>query len=570
MTYKIAAYLRLSKEEYSNEKELKDLNRIVTMYLDYAEFQAENHNAMSMKDWVEKLNAFLQFNGKEILPSEKEFAYKMKLEALTHQGKRTDLTSAQLGEKLESKYSVQLLAEEVGDSRSQIQRFIRLTALILELLDLVDEKQIALSPAVELSFLKDEEQYAVLDCIECNVATPSHAQAIRLKKMSQEETLTTDEIEDILSEEKPNQIPKMKFNADRIRNVLPKTVDITLVGQKRHIFLAKQSSSKGVSVDLTGLKPGNHKVTLKYSQKLKSLNYKLDPSQVTVTIYNKESDTRSLTYDLLHQDSLDSKLYIDNVELDRTDVIVKDAKYKLDKVATVKALIDVTKFPNAKNFNAGTFSLKDVPLVAYDTNGKIIDVEIVPKTVSAKITITSPSKEVPIKIVPSGKVAFGKAIKSIDSSISSAVVYGDADAVNKIQQLEVEIDVKDLKNDKEYNVTLKKPSGITDLSVNTVKINVTIDNSITKEFNNISVSAENLASGIKAQAMSLEDSKITVIVEGSEDVINNLDPTAIKAYVDLKNTGVGEHEVEVNVTGSDLKLTYKTKTKKVKIKITQE
>ncbi len=351
---------------------------------------------------------------------------------------------------------------------------------------------------------------------------------------------------------------------------LPKTVDITLVGQKRHIFLAKQSPSKGVSVDLTGLKPGNHKVTLKYSQRLKSLDYKLDPSQVTVTIYNKESDTRSLTYDLLHQDSLDSKLYIDNVELDRTDVIVKGAKYKLDKVASVKALIDVTKFPNAKNLNAGTLSLKDVPLVAYDTNGKIIDVEIVPKTVSAKITITSPSKEVPIKIVPSGKVAFGKAIKSIDSSISSVVVYGDADAVNKIQQLEVEIDVKDLKNDKEYNVTLKKPSGITDLSVNTVKINVTIDDSITKEFNNISVSAENLASGLKAQAMSLEDSKITVVVEGSEDVINNLDPTTIKAYVDLKNTGVGEHEVEVNVTGSDLKLTYKPKTKKVKIKITQE
>lgn len=161
----------------------------------------------------------------EILPSEKAFAYKMKLEALTHQGKRTDLTFAQFGEKLESKYSVQLLAEEVGDSRSQIQRFIRLTALIPELLDLVDEKQIALSPAVELSFLKDEEQYAVLDCIECNVATPSHAQAIRLKKMSQEGTLTTDEIEDILSEEKPNQISKMKFNADRIRNVLPKNIE---------------------------------------------------------------------------------------------------------------------------------------------------------------------------------------------------------------------------------------------------------------------------------------------------------------------------------------------------------
>lgn len=82
-----------------------------------------------------------------------------------------------------------------------------------------------MSPTVELSFLKDEEQYVVLDCIECNVATLSHAQAIRLKKMSQEGTLTTDEIEDILSEEKPNQIPKMKFNADRIRNVLPKNIE---------------------------------------------------------------------------------------------------------------------------------------------------------------------------------------------------------------------------------------------------------------------------------------------------------------------------------------------------------
>lgn len=159
----------------------------------------------------------------EILPSEKGFAYKMKLEALSHQGKRNDLTSDQVGPKLIR--SNELLSNDVGESISNIKRYIRLTELIPELLELVDEKQIALSPAVELSFLKDEEQYAVLDCIECNVATPSHAQAIRLKKMSQEGTLTTDEIEDILSEEKPNQIPKMKFNADRIRNVLPKNIE---------------------------------------------------------------------------------------------------------------------------------------------------------------------------------------------------------------------------------------------------------------------------------------------------------------------------------------------------------
>ena len=161
----------------------------------------------------------------EILPSERAFAYKMKLEALNHQGKKLTTTSVQLEQKSDTKYSRKILSEELGTSEAQIQRFIRLTELIPELLDLVDEKQIALSPAVELSFLNDEQQYAVLDCIECNIATPSHAQAIRLKKMSQEGTLTTDEIEDILSEEKPNQIPKIKFDATRIRNVLPKNIE---------------------------------------------------------------------------------------------------------------------------------------------------------------------------------------------------------------------------------------------------------------------------------------------------------------------------------------------------------
>lgn len=161
----------------------------------------------------------------EILPSEKAFAYKMKLEAISHQGKRNDLTCDQVGDKLNGKKSVVLLAEEVGDSKSQIQRFIRLTELIPELLELVDEKQIALSPAVELSFLTDEQQYSVLDYIDYNAVTPSHAQTIRMKKLSQEGTLTVELIESIMSEEKSNQISKIKFNENRIRSVLPKNIE---------------------------------------------------------------------------------------------------------------------------------------------------------------------------------------------------------------------------------------------------------------------------------------------------------------------------------------------------------
>ncbi len=348
---------------------------------------------------------------------------------------------------------------------------------------------------------------------------------------------------------------------------LPKAVDITLVGQKRHIFLAKQAPSKGVSVDLTGLKPGNHKVTLKYSQRLKSLDYKLDPSTITVTIYEKVSETKSLTVDILHKDNLDSKLYIKDIELDRSDVIVKGAAYKLKKVATVKALVDVDNFVNPK---AGTMTLKDVPLVAYDTDGKIVDVEIVPKSVDAKVVITSPHKEVPIKIVPKGNLAFGKSINAITTSINTITVYGEQSAVDKLEELEVEIDVKDLDKNKDFNITLKRPNGITELSQKTITVKVEIDNSTTKEFKNIHIVTENLNNNYAVQALSAEDSIVTVVVKGSESAIKLLDESTIKAYIDLKNYGVGEHEVPVEVKGDDLKLTYTSKTKKVRVRITQK
>ena len=348
---------------------------------------------------------------------------------------------------------------------------------------------------------------------------------------------------------------------------LPKEVDITLVGQRRHIFLAKQSPSKGVSVDLTGLKPGNHRVTLKYTQRLKSLDYKLDPSQVTVTIYEKVSENRPLTYDILHQESLDTKLYISNAEIDRSEVIIKGAEYKLKEVASVKALLDVRNIPNPK---AGEITVKDIPLVAYDNDGKKVDVEIVPKTVTANVTITSPSKEIPVRVVPKGSLAFGKSIKSMDTNLSKITVYGSQEAIDKIEQLEVEIDVKGLDRDKEFNVTLKRPKGITELSSKTMNVKVKLDNSSSKEIENISVSSENLAPGLKVQALSEADRQVTVVVKGSEDAIKDINASDITAYIDLSNYGVGEHEVEVKVTGTDLKLAYASKTRKVKVRITKK
>ena len=156
-----------------------------------------------------------------ILPSEKAFAYKMRLEAMDRQGKRNDLTSTPLVSKSRSNEE---LADKVGESREQIRRFIRLTELVPEILQMVDEKQIAFRPAVEISYLAEEQQYTLLEAMSYNDATPSLAQAIKMKKFSQDGKLTDEVIQSIMEEEKPNQKEKPVFRDERITKLIPKTV----------------------------------------------------------------------------------------------------------------------------------------------------------------------------------------------------------------------------------------------------------------------------------------------------------------------------------------------------------
>ena len=159
-----------------------------------------------------------------ILPSEKAFAYKMRLEAMNRQGQRTDLTCSPMGNKLQGKKSSDELAEKVGESKNQIFRYIRLTELVPEILQMVDDRQIAFRPAVEISYLTEEQQYTLLEAMEYNDATPSLAQAIKMKKYNQEGKLTEEVISSIMEEEKPNQKEKPAFRDERITKLIPKSV----------------------------------------------------------------------------------------------------------------------------------------------------------------------------------------------------------------------------------------------------------------------------------------------------------------------------------------------------------
>lgn len=348
---------------------------------------------------------------------------------------------------------------------------------------------------------------------------------------------------------------------------LPETVDITLIGSKTDLFIAKQMSSYDVTVDLTGLSPGKHKVTIKYNQSLTNLEYMVNPTTVNVTIYDKVSKTKSLSVETLNKDKLDPKLVIDKTVIKSDKVIIKGAAEQLEKVAIVKALFDIDLLVKQE---VGTFTIKDVPMKAYDAKGNVIDVEIVPETIDVDVTITSPSKEIPIKIIPKGEVAFGKAITSLDSSTSKVVVYGKQDVLDNINFISANVDVTDLKTNKEYKLELTKPVGITYMSTNSVTVNVSLGTVSEKDITGVRVVTRNLASGYSVSASDESSATVTVNLKGVASVIDTIKSEDIIAYVDLSGLTEGTHEVEVKIEGSDSKISYLSKTKKVTLIIKKQ
>lgn len=350
---------------------------------------------------------------------------------------------------------------------------------------------------------------------------------------------------------------------------LPKTVDITLIGRKSDVYLAKQLPTNDITMDLTGLNPGVHKVNLKYKKALSSVEYKLDPSVATIVIYEKQSKEKEVNYEVINKDKIDSKLMVEDVSLSTDKVFVKGKEATINEVASVKALVDLK---NLVDPGVGEQELKDVKLVAYDNKGKKVNVEIVPSKVTATVKIASPQKEVPIRVIPKNykNIVFGKSISSITPNISKVTIYGNSSKLEKISYIPVYVDVSDLKEDKQFALTIKKPTGVRAMSASNVTVSVSLGDEATKEFDNIYLEYENLGDGLVVQAASQDSTKVTVSVKGVQKVLSDMDPTTIKAYVDLKGLKAGQHEVPVLVTGSDLRAKYSSKTTKVTLRITEK
>lgn len=349
---------------------------------------------------------------------------------------------------------------------------------------------------------------------------------------------------------------------------IPDTVDIVLIGRKSDIYLAKQLGTNTVTLDLSDYeaRDSSYKVYLSYTKSIDTIDYKLDPSYVSVTIKDKISVTKTIDYDLVNESSLNEQLSVESVELSKTEVVVKGSEDALNKISSVKALIDLQ---NDTLKDAGTYEIDNITVVAYDSKGRIIDdVEIVPTTLTASITLDTYSKSVPIKVLTTGNLVTGKSIASIlinNNNSYSLTIYGEQETINGISSVPVTINVSDCGSaTKNYNVTISKPSGVRAISEKKATITVTFGDEKQKEVEVSAISSKNLASNLTANIIGT--SSVTVIVKGVQSVIDTVTEDSINAYIDLENYTAGEYDVQVKIDNDDPKLNYVvSSTVKVKI-----
>ena len=359
---------------------------------------------------------------------------------------------------------------------------------------------------------------------------------------------------------------------------VPESVDITLIGKKGELYLARQLGDNEVVVDLTDYEASDKPVEVKmtYNKTIDSLSYKIDPTYATVTIKKKVSDTKTISYDLMNQDSLDEKLSVKNVELSKTEVVVRGAQDTLDKIASIKALINLD---NSDFSKAGTYTVDNLTLVAYGTNGELINnVEVVATNISAKIELDSYSKRVPIKIVTIGELGAGKAISSITvNGVNSAdyemTIYGDESALESINDVSVTIDVNGQGNNgsKTSNVTISKPAGVRSVSEESVAVVLNFAEAKQKTITIRGIKTRNVPNGLVANLSSEDEKIVEVQVVGVESILNNLgdNPEGISAYVDLTGYNEGTYSVPVKIEGTDSRLQYFV-TKNVNVVISKQ
>lgn len=331
---------------------------------------------------------------------------------------------------------------------------------------------------------------------------------------------------------------------------IPSSVNVIVSGDMSDIALQKGKTNSNCVVDLSGLTEGQYSIKIvpnNFSSAL-SVNV-LDTPTVNVTIKKKITTKYNISYEFINSNKMSGMYTLGAPVFDTTEVLIRASQDTIDSISFVKALIDVTGVTS-------TFTT-DAKVVAYDNNGSIVECDIIPSTVSATVTVTTPSKEVPIIVRPIGTMVEDLAIDAISLDHSSVTIYAANSVLSMIDAVYIDLDISSITKDMSYSTTLNTPSGVTNMSVNKVNMEITVEERVTKTIKDVKLSWFNNTMGFKVKVVNDADATLDVIITGTRSNVEKVTAEDISIAIDLSNiTTTGIHQAPLVITGSKDFITY--------------
>jgi len=344
---------------------------------------------------------------------------------------------------------------------------------------------------------------------------------------------------------------------------LPTTVDVTLTGDMSDISLATADKQKIVA-DLTGLTEGTHTIELQALGLTGNTKAIIVPNQVTVTITKKISMEFSIGYQFVNTNKMDKIYALGTPDFEKDTVIIRASQQTIDRISAVNALIDVS--------NVSGDIVAEAPLVAYDQNGNRMNIDIVPETVKVDVKVTTPSKEVPIVVIPNGEVPNNKAISNISLSHSSVTISAPQNVLDTIEKIEIQLPVYDLQKDTNVvTMPINLPSGVRKKDPSVVSITVTLAEKVEKIVENVEITYRNLG-GWKATISEEEKSTTNVKIIGTKEMLEDFDTKGIEVYIDfseLPDDANGVVELPLHVEGSNNLFAYESEKPTIQISVSK-
>lgn len=320
---------------------------------------------------------------------------------------------------------------------------------------------------------------------------------------------------------------------------LPDTVDVTLVGDKSQVDIAKTKGSFEIYADLTDLPAGTHKVNLQYSKLGDKLDAKIDPSTIVVTIMALTETDKTVKADFVNLDQIDEMYVLSEPKLALDTVKIKGPQTIVDKVASVKAIIDVSDLSKLSDYEA--------PVFAYDKLGNKLDVEIKPDKLTASVQVTSPSKVVPVEAVVTGNAPDGYSVSNLIPTPSEVKLYGETSQLETFEKLQIQVDLYQLDDNNELIVKLDKPENIHKMDTDAIKVKVSFEETQTKLLEGVPVVFKNLDENYSIKGKSSDDILLDLTLKGATTKLNSISADDIKINIDVMGYSAGEYEVPITI-----------------------